>query len=100
VYPVTVSIPSDLLRANAGPDTAGLIDILWAHALPEDGLEHIAHHISDDTVDIMLFVKSEAPEIAYAAAMRMCHSALRTSRALARWRLITDSQGYGVIRVS
>ena len=100
MYPVTVSIRGDLLRTSACLDPAGLVDILWAHALPGDGLEHIAQHISDDTIDIMLFVKSDAPESAYQAAIRICHSALHTSRALAAWRMITDHQETGVIRIS
>lgn len=83
MYAVTVSIRENLLRATDCLDSAGLIDILWAHALPEDRLEHIAKHISDDTVDIKLFVKSDTPENAYQTAIRICHSALHASSALA-----------------
>ena len=100
MYPVTVSINGDLLRGPARLDPAEMIDILWAHALPKDGLEHIAQHIGDDTFDITLFVKSDAPENAYRAAIRILHSALYTSRALADRRLIIDDQVDGAIRIS
>jgi hypothetical protein len=100
VYAVTVSIRGDLLRATDRLDSAGLIDILWAHALPQDRLEHIAKHIGDDTVDIKLFVKSDTPENAYQTAARICQSALQTSSSLAGWRLINDDQANGVIRIS
>jgi hypothetical protein len=100
VYPVTISIPRDVLGVLPGLDPAGLIDILWAHTVPEDRLEHIAQHLSEDTVDIMFFVKSEAPERAHEAAIRICQSALSTSRPLANWRLVADDQGHINIRIS
>lgn len=100
MYPITVSIRGDLLRGPDRLDPAEMVDILWAHALPEDGLEHIAQHIDDDTVDIALFVKSDTPESAYRAVIRICRSALCTSRALADWRLIIDDQADSVMRIS
>jgi hypothetical protein len=100
VYPVTVTIRGDLLNAEAGLDPVGLIDILWAHARPEDGLEHIAQHVNDDTVDITLFVKSDAPQSAYLAAIRICRSALHAARPLAGWKMITGDQVNGLIRIS
>jgi len=77
-----------------------VVDILWAHALPEDGLEHIARHIGEDTVDIMLFVKSGTPESAYQAAIRICCSALHTSSTLADWKLTADNRVNGIISIS
>ena len=100
MYPVTVSIRGDLLNAKSGLDPVGLIDILWAHARPEDGLEHIAQHINDDTVDITFFVKSDAPDGAYRAAIRICRSTLHAARPLADWKMITDDQVNGSIRIS
>jgi hypothetical protein len=100
VYPVTVSIRGDLLNAESGLDPVGLIDILWAHARPEDGLEHIAQHVNEDAVDITLFVKSDALESAYRAAIRICRSALCAARPLADWKMITDDQVSGSIRIS
>ncbi len=98
MYPVTVSIRRDLLSAESGLDPVGLVDILWAHARPEDGLEHIAQHANDGTVDVTLFVKSDAPESAYLAAVRVCRSALQTARPLAGWELAADRDG--LIRIS
>jgi hypothetical protein len=99
VYPVTISIRGDLLRAAAGPDPAGLIDILWAHALPEDRLELIAQNLGDEAVDITLFIKSDALESAYLAAIRVCNAAIGTSRALADWKLVAGGGARGVIRI-
>jgi hypothetical protein len=100
VYPVTVSIRGDLLNAESGLDPVGLVDILWAHACPEDGLEHIAQHVNDGTVDITLFVQADALESACRAAIRICRSALHAARPLADWKMITDDQVNGVIRIS
>jgi hypothetical protein len=100
VYPVRISIPRDALKALHGLEPAGLIDILWAHTVPDDRLEHIAQHLSEDTVDIMLFVKSEAPECAYKAAIRIFRSALQTSRSLANWKLVADDEKNIIIRIS
>jgi hypothetical protein len=88
-----------LLNAKEGPDPVGLIDILWAHARPEDGLEHIAHHVKNDRVDITLFVKSDARESACRAAIRVCRSALHAARPLADWKMITENQADGFIRI-
>lgn len=100
MYPVTVSIRRDLLSAKSGLDPVGLIDILWAHACREDGLEHIAQHVNDDTADITLFVKADALESARQAAIRICRSALQAARPLAEWKMITDDPVNGVIRIS
>lgn len=100
MYPVRVSIRGDLLNAKSGLDPVGLIDILWAHACPEDGLEHIAQHVNADTVDITLFVKADALESAHQAAIRICHSALHAARPLADWKMTADDQVNGVIRIS
>ena len=100
MYPVMVSIRRDLLDVKAGLDPVGLIDILWAHSRPADGLEHIAQHVNDQAVDITLFVKSDAPESAYLAAVRICRSALDAARPLAGWKLSTDDRASGVIRIS
>jgi hypothetical protein len=51
-------------------------------------------------VDITLFVKSDAVESAYRAAIRICHSALHAAHPLADWKMITDDQGNGFIRMS
>ena len=99
MYPVTISIRGELLKATAGPDPAGLIDILWAHALPEDRLEHIAQNLGDEALDITLFIKSDALASAHLAAIRVCNAAIGTSQALADWKLVADTQANGVIRI-
>ena len=100
MYPVTVSIRRDLLCKSCGPDLAGLIDILWAHALPTDGLEHISKRMDDDTADFVLFMKSDTPEQACGAAIRICRRTLAASSMLADWKLIPGDLTAAFIRIS
>jgi hypothetical protein len=100
VYPVTVSICGDLLTEKAGLDPDGLVDILWAHAQREDGLEHITEHINGDVVTITLFMKSVTPENSYQSAIKIFRSALSAARPLADWKLATDNRSNGPIRIS
>jgi hypothetical protein len=100
MYPVTVSIRRDLLRETSGLDLAGLIDILWAHAVPADGLEHIGQRISYETVDVVLFMKSAAQENARQAALEICRRMLSASPALADWKLIASDMKDAIISIS
>jgi len=100
MYPVTVSIRRDLLGETPCLDLAGLIDILWAHALPADGLEHIGQRVDYETVDVVLFMKSTAQENAYQAALGICHRMLSASPALADWKLIASDMQDAIISIS
>lgn len=100
MYPVTVSIRRDLLCETAGPDLAGLIDILWAHALPADGLEHIGQRVNYETVDFVLFIKSTGQENACQAALGICRRMLSASPALTDWKLIDSDMRDPIISIS
>jgi hypothetical protein len=100
MYPVTVSIRGDLLRETSCLDLAGLTDILWAHALPADGLEHIGQRINYETVDVVLFMKSAAQENACQAALGICRRMLSASPALADWQLIAGDMKCAIISIS
>lgn len=100
MYPVTVLIRRDLLRETSGLDLAGLIDIIWAHALPTDGLEHIGQRINYETVDAVLFMKSATQENARQAALEICRRMLASSPALADWKLCASDTKNVFISIS
>ncbi len=39
-------------------EVAEVIDVLWAHATPEDRLEHAGGHAEPDRIDLMLFLRT------------------------------------------
>lgn len=100
MYPVTVSIRRDLLRETSGLDLAGLIDILWAHALPTDGLEHVGQRINYETVDAVLFMKSAAQENARQVALEIFRRMLTASPVLADWKLFASDTRDAIISIS
>lgn len=54
-------------RLEASPALAGevaeVLGILWAHAAPEDGLEHIFGSLESDRVDLLLYFLSPDPTL-------------------------------------
>jgi hypothetical protein len=100
MYPVTISIRGNLLREVPCLDLAGLIDILWAHALPEDGIEHIGRRMDNETVDVVLFMKCASKEDACQAALGICRRMLFASPALADWKLLASDIEDAIIRIS
>jgi hypothetical protein len=100
MYPVTVSICSALLGEAASLNSAELIDILWAHSLPADGLEHIGLRVGERTVDAVLFVKSATPESARGTAIEIFRRTLSLSRPLAEWKLVPDDGTGSRIEIS
>lgn len=100
MYPVTVSIRRDLLSEIPCLDLAGLIDILWAHALPTDGLEHIGQSENYESIDIVLFMKAASQENACQAAVGFCRRMLSASPALADRKLIASDMNDALIVIS
>ncbi|WP_037608392.1 hypothetical protein [Streptacidiphilus rugosus] len=49
-------------RSAAGPDPAAevteVVDTLWAHAVPGDGLEHAGGRTEQDRIDLLLFLRT------------------------------------------
>ncbi|MEZ0106326.1 hypothetical protein ABH920_000307 [Catenulispora sp. EB89] len=83
-----------LLRLCPGPDARIstpspeiVADILWAAAVPADGLEHIRarHGPTPTAIDLALFhIGSEAETVAD-IALRLCRRAIDAAPALAGW---------------
>ncbi|RSS33126.1 hypothetical protein [Streptomyces sp. WAC08241] len=43
---------------------AVVTDLLWAHAVPDDGLEHVRPRRSHDGLDVYLFVRADDRDLA------------------------------------
>ncbi|MBD0673077.1 hypothetical protein BU198_20755 [Streptomyces sp. CBMA156] len=72
---------TSLLRRPAAPpqsagEVAEVLGILWAHALPEDGLEHISGSHDSSRVDLLMYFLSSDP------AATTTHGALQRATAL------------------
>jgi hypothetical protein len=100
MYPVTVSIRRELLRETPCLGLAGMIDILWAHAVPADGLEHIGQRVDCETADLVFFMKSTAQENACQAALEICRRMLSASPALADWKLVARNVKDAIISIT
>ncbi|MGW8358638.1 hypothetical protein [Streptomyces wedmorensis] len=65
---------------------AVVTDLLWAHAVPADGLEHVTARFTHDGLDLYLFVRAAADDV---ALPRRCGLLDRISHAIA-------AQGYAL----
>ncbi|MEU9419617.1 hypothetical protein [Streptomyces sp. NPDC048272] len=63
-------IQASLVRTSAGPPADGaaplLHDLLWAHARPSDGLEHVTARPAAYGLDLVLFVRASSDDSAMA----------------------------------
>ncbi|MBL1083230.1 hypothetical protein JK359_14740 [Streptomyces actinomycinicus] len=85
---VLASLTTTAERPRAGTP-AVVTDLLWAHALPEDGLEHVKPRATDLGIDLYLFVDAEddAPAV---ARMRPLLERARRSIAAQGYSLTAD----------
>lgn len=73
------------VRANAAAMEANAVhDVLWAHARPEHGLEHIRARPAPHGVDLVLFITAAETEHAEAKVAALLESA-RGAEALSRY---------------
>lgn len=70
--------------AGAGPtEGSEVVDVLWAHAVPDDRLEHASGRAEPDRIDLLLFLRTpdtpdpdpEDPQRRAAALLHRCHLA-------------------------
>ena len=49
--------------AEPGPsgEVADVVDALWAHAGPDDGLEHASGRAAPDRLDLLLYLRTHIP---------------------------------------
>ncbi|WP_052390268.1 hypothetical protein [Streptomyces sp. NRRL B-24484] len=56
---------ASLRRRCPGPvppgEAAEVLAALWAHARPDDGLQHVSARIEDDRVDLLLYLLTRTP---------------------------------------
>ncbi|MFD4371103.1 hypothetical protein [Streptomyces sp. NPDC058486] len=72
-------------RVHAGPtgEVAEALDALWAHATPEDGLEHASGRSEQDRVDLLMCLLTldrsapgfRSPVHRASSLLRRCHEA-------------------------
>lgn len=75
-----VPVHLTLTRTGGGaPDESqahALVDMLWAHATPDYGMEHIRARASPAGIGIILFIRAVSTDIAQAKAGRLMTEAL------------------------
>ncbi|MET9951466.1 hypothetical protein ABZ135_07935 [Streptomyces sp. NPDC006339] len=73
---------ASLTRASGSPHRAETLavvtDLLWAHALPEDGLEHVKPRSTDCGIDLYLFVRADGDDPAVAQMRPLLDRARRS----------------------
>ncbi|MEU6620217.1 hypothetical protein ABZ926_05455 [Streptomyces litmocidini] len=84
---------ASLTTTSEGPrraeSLAVVTDLLWAHARPEDGLEHVKPRATASGIDLYLFVRAEDDGPAV-ARMRPLLDRARRSIAAQGYRLAAD----------
>ncbi|RPF41461.1 hypothetical protein EDD96_5263 [Streptomyces sp. Ag109_G2-6] len=88
-------VPVHLTLTQTGggtPDESqahALVDILWAHATPECGMEHIRARTTPAGIGIILFIRAASTDIAHAKAGRLMTGALASGATCARGYSVT-----------
>jgi hypothetical protein len=65
----TLLLPGETERA---PPPATVVDLIWAHAIPDDKLEHVRASTSTERIDLVLFIDAVDGDEAAALADRLC----------------------------
>ncbi|MEU1685444.1 hypothetical protein [Micromonospora sp. NPDC005707] len=65
-----------------------LRDLIYAHALPTDGMEHVRVRAGPEGVDVLAFVDSDDPEAATEILHNVVRAAIRQEPLLRLWRII------------
>ncbi|MEV6580508.1 hypothetical protein AB0M92_20340 [Streptomyces sp. NPDC051582] len=64
---------------DGAPDESqahAFVDVIWAHATPDHGIEHIRARTGPDGIGIILFIRAAGTDIARAKATRLATAAL------------------------
>ncbi|SDZ35341.1 hypothetical protein SAMN05421504_113101 [Amycolatopsis xylanica] len=67
-----------------------VVDLLWALAEPDSGLEHVRAATSPGRVDVILFSIAENALSAAEAGARLCELATTTAPQFEGWRIVHD----------
>ncbi|WP_030239775.1 hypothetical protein [Streptomyces sp. NRRL S-350] len=82
---LTLTSPDRRLPTDA--DAHVLKDVLWAHADPFGGLEHVQSRVRQDSIDLVIFTSGGRADSAPAHSLAMCSAALSRSPAFQSWRV-------------
>jgi hypothetical protein len=79
---------ASLMRKGTAPqrpgEAAALLDALWAHALEDDGMEHIRIRAGPERIDIIMFMNSASERIAEQCAFHFLGRAHTFSHLISR----------------
>ena len=86
MYMMTVQL-SAASRDRAGITGAAVHDILWAHAPPDLGLEHVRVAVEPSQLSITIFCTAPGKDQALYRAVRVCELACQESPMLRDWHV-------------
>ncbi|MEU4120270.1 hypothetical protein AB0F71_37945 [Kitasatospora sp. NPDC028055] len=84
---VRLTLTSPDPRPPTGADAHVLKDVLWAHADPCGGLEHVQSRVRQDSIDLIIFTSGGSGDNAPAHSLAICSAALSRSPVFRSWRL-------------
>jgi hypothetical protein len=68
---------------DSAGDAAEVLDVLWAHAVADDGMEHIRVRAGPGRLDLILFIREIPGSDPRECAARLLYRAYRSSALLA-----------------
>ncbi|MFJ5830106.1 hypothetical protein [Streptomyces sp. NPDC093089] len=86
---VLASLTTTSTGIRAAGTSAVVTDLLWAHARPEDGLEHVTPRATCSGIDLYLFVRAKADGPAV-TQMRPLLERARAALAAQGYALVAD----------
>ncbi|WP_371502741.1 hypothetical protein OG871_36585 [Kitasatospora sp. NBC_00374] len=84
MYLVSLSLTGSASPMPSTADAHAVHDILWAHAGPADGLEHVRAHAGPEGIDLVLFISATEQSGALAQAADLLRRA-GASKTLSRY---------------
>ncbi|MEU9074150.1 hypothetical protein ACFYUY_06595 [Kitasatospora sp. NPDC004745] len=84
---VRLTLTSPDRRPASDADAHVLKDVLWAHADPGAGLEHVQSRARQDSIDLVVFTSGGSGDRAPAHSLALCSAALSRSPAFRAWRV-------------
>ncbi|GHJ45467.1 hypothetical protein Cs7R123_28090 [Catellatospora sp. TT07R-123] len=72
-------------RGAPGLSPAEVVDLLWLHAAPPDGVEHIHARAGPAGIDVVVFTVASGQDIADVIVAAVCGRAIRSAPVLSGW---------------
>ncbi|MER7584684.1 hypothetical protein [Kitasatospora sp. NPDC097691] len=84
---VRLTLTSPDRRPPTAADAHVLKDVLWAHADPFGGLEHVQSRARQDSIDLVVFTSGGSGDNAPALSLAICSAAIARSPAFQSWHV-------------